>query len=571
MHKQALKDAMKHLRRYSVPPRLTEKAILTTLEGINTPRSLAVWLLFKYGEHRQLLSLEVNPFDYTADRKGAVKFRDDYLATCFLSKAEFLQPGIDKKAVAMEKFMAAEEHNRLTNSTWSYLDHRKITGNRAWLLSAVTRKIDRILGEFCPEEWFESCSWGPGATFDIGGLDTSPVNKFQREAGITLDLYYLVGDLIPVFWPLWATSLEGRYCFTPGNKVTTVPKNAKTDRVIAIEPGLNVFFQLGVGRMISRRLKRAEGIDLNDQSRNGLLAFYASMSGKLATVDFSSASDMISSEVVREVMPRDWFLVLDACRSKLSKVDGSFRRMEKFSSMGNGFTFPLQSLLFFALATACCEFAGVSSEYVGVFGDDVVLPVEAYETFQEMCTFMGFKLNPEKSFSSGVFRESCGTHYFWGLDVKPVYFKQALSDVESVYRLANALRRLAHRRTFGLGCDQSFRRAWVLLYGAVPENLRFSISEGYGDGGFVDNFDSSAPSSYRPERAKGLWIEGYMTPAVVHIAVKRESFDLGMLLTRLFYPSVELDMNNSYPLRSATRRKISLLHVHQWYNLGPWI
>jgi len=243
--------------------------------------------------------------------------------------------------------------------------------------------------------------------------------------------------------------------------------------------------------------------------------------------------------------------------------------MEKFSSMGNGFTFPLQSLIFFAVANASCEFVGCDSEYIGVFGDDVVIPVEAYSTFQELCELFGFVINQEKSFDSGLFRESCGTHYFWGKDVKPIYLKKGLSDVESVYRLANALRRLAHRRNSYYGCDACLRRAWLLLYGAVPKELRFCLPEGYGDGGFVDNFDSSAPPVYKPIRQR-FWIEGYRVYVVAHRAIKRAAFGLGMLLTRLFYPSVE-EYNNTYPLRTATRRYIAHLHVHSWYDLGPWI
>lgn len=568
MHKQAMKSTIRSLHRYRVPSRLTEKAVRTILEGIDSPRSLAVWLLFKNGEHKQLVDLEVNSLDYLGSSDGAKKFRDDYLATELLSKSDFLKLDVDRAQVAMEKFMAAEDRNRRTNLYWSHLDAQKLSGHRGWLLNAVARKIDAILGDFDPEEWFDLCSWGPGATFNIGGKDTSSVNKFQNESGITLDLYQLVKDLIPAYWPLWASKLSGRYCFTPGNKVTTVPKNAKTDRVIAIEPGLNVFFQLGLGRMISRRLLRVEGIDLNSQERNGMLAFYASMSGTLATVDFSSASDLISERLVEQILPSRWFSVLDCCRSKLSKVGDKFLRMEKFSSMGNGFTFPLQSLIFFAMAHASCEFAQVSSEYVGVFGDDVVIPIEAYATFQELCELFGFTINPEKSFTSGCFRESCGTHYFWGTDVKPIYLKKGLSDVESVYKLANSVRRLAHRRNFNYGCDASLRSAWLLLYHSVPKELRFKIGEGYGDGGFVDNFDSAAPPSYKPQRLRN-WIEGFRVWSLTHVAIKRASMDLGLLLSKLFYPSL-MEEGNSYPLRAATRRKIALLHVHNWYDLGPW-
>jgi hypothetical protein len=52
------------------------------------------------------------------------------------------------------------------------------------------------------------------------------------------------------------------------SKVRVVPKNAKTDRTICIEPDLNIFVQLGIGAVIRERLK-AYGLDLNTQVKEG--------------------------------------------------------------------------------------------------------------------------------------------------------------------------------------------------------------------------------------------------------------------------------------------------------------
>jgi len=196
--------------------------------------------------------------------------------------------------------------------------------------------------------------------------------------------------------------------------------------VIAIEPGINLWFQKALGSMIRRRLARF-GIDLNDQSRNQSLAYLSSIDGSLATVDFSSASDSISLEVVRELLPPRWFQILDIVRSKVGrKSDGTIVRWNKFSSMGNGFTFELESLIFFAAASAVQEYLHLDGE-ISVFGDDVILDVRGYPMFAEYSAFLGFRVNLQKSFSSGGFRESCGSHYFSGVDCKPVFLKERLS------------------------------------------------------------------------------------------------------------------------------------------------
>lgn len=235
--------------------------------------------------------------------------------------------------------------------------------------------------------------------------------------------------------------------------------------------------------------------------------------------------------------------------------------------MGNGFTFPLQSLIFAAAAISVCEYLKLGSEYVGVFGDDVVLPTPAAALFAEFCTFLGFELNASKSFVEGHFRESCGTHYLRGLDVKPIFLKKALSNVESLYTLANNVRRLAHRWGFGLGCDARFRQCWSFIRRKAPKRLRTPICEGFGDGGFICNFDEAIPPI---RRAQGQ-MEGYTFLALVRVGVSRISEDLACLLDHLFYTSSERKRGNSSYLRAVTKLRNVRVLTPRWVDLGPWI
>lgn len=101
----------------------------------------------------------------------------------------------------------------------------------------------------------------------------------------------------------------------PGIVSQLFQKNAKTDRPICIEPHLNMVLQKMYGGVISKRLQRF-GIDTRTQhSVNVKLAKSCSIDGQMATIDLSSASDTISSELVRNLLPDDWFNTLNNIRS----------------------------------------------------------------------------------------------------------------------------------------------------------------------------------------------------------------------------------------------------------------
>lgn len=561
-HSQA---ALRAARTFRAASSVTDEYVVNYLSSLDSPRSLMVWLLYHYSEHDQLTELSIDPNHYN----DSSRFRDDYAATHFLAKADFLKTSFDKEQVALNKFSEFEDLCGLTNRRFSnLLLDPDYSGSNVWLLNATIRKIEQVLGDFCGEEWVDNAGWGPGVSNQIKGSDCSAINKFHSESGITRDLHALVGgELFSAAYPLWASSRpdlrpESEPCFEVGNVIITVPKSSKTDRVIAVEPGLNLWFQKGLGTMIRRRLLRA-GIDLNSQTRNQHLAFRASKDASLATVDFSSASDSISARLVEALLPPRWFAVLDASRCRYGISKGVVRTWNKFSSMGNGFTFELESLIFFAAASAVCDYQGLPKTDVSVFGDDVILPSKAFDLFSSFSRFLGFRVNATKSFSSGRFFESCGSHFWGGRCCKPVYLKNKLTDISSIYKAANAARLFA-ARTYGFGCDRRQLTTWRSLYKLAPLPLRFKVPESAGDTGFISNFDEAVPS--RPRHG----IEGYRYMALTDRAIKLESDHLGVLLSRLWYRS-DQEYGNSRALRGRTRRVVVRPVVQQWCNLGPWL
>lgn len=564
LHKNHSSDLAKLVRSFHVPSSKTDDAIQLFFESLNCPRSLTCLILYRNMEHQQLVELDVNENDY----KDHFSFRDAYAASMFLAKSNFLKLNVSRKEKAYQKFFEFENLCKQTNDRFKNLSLDPLfKGPNVWLLNATIQKIDKILGSFDPEEFVDSANWGPGVSTLLKGEEVSAVNKFHSENGITRGLYSLVSSWFHVAYPRWfehrTSSDEMAFAIEAGNTIVTVPKNSKTDRVIAVEPGLNLWFQKGLGAMIRRRLRRW-GVDLNSQTRNQELARRGSIRNDLATVDFSSASDSVAREVVRELIPRPWLSLLEATRSTVGIHNSQPIQWQKFSSMGNGYTFELESLIFFAAAHAVCEYQGVSCSDVSVYGDDVILPTECYELFASFSMFLGFKVNTDKSFSSGPFRESCGSHYYEGVDVKPIFLKERIRNVQAIYKLANSVRNLAHRRNSNYGCDARFHRCWRHLYSWVPKPLRFRSSVELGDCGFAGNFDEATPVTARDG------IEGFFTRVVLEDGVTRQSDSPAVLLARLKVPSTELSYKNDYTLRGRTRTRVAKVFVPRWYNFGPW-
>ena len=139
-------------------------------------------------------------------------------------------------------------------------------------------------------------------------------------------------------------------------------------------------------------------------------------------------------------MPPDWFERLDDLRSPSGLLpDGTLIHYEKFSSMGNGFTFELESLIFWALAQSVCEQLSLDTTNLSVYGDDIIVPARAVELLSQVFAYCGFTMNAKKSFSDSPFRESCGKHYFHGVDVTPFYIR---SSIKTPYELISVLNRL---------------------------------------------------------------------------------------------------------------------------------
>ncbi len=228
----------------------------------------------------------------------------------------------------------------------------------------------------------------------------------------------------------------------PFNVVTTVPKDGRKDRPIAKEQLGNIYLQLGVGAVIRQRL-RAFGIDLNrQQDINRSLALESSRTKKLFTIDLSNASDTVGYDLVKALLPTEWFLLLDSLRAPWGTIQGNRSFLyRKFSSMGNGFTFELESVIFRAICHGISRVFGHRSDRFAVFGDDIIGPDYLYLHHLQYLSYSGFQVNSEKSFHGpDRVRESCGVDALDGRNIRPVFCKGTPDSVMEMTGLRNRIR-----------------------------------------------------------------------------------------------------------------------------------
>ena len=510
----------------------------------------------------------------------ASAFFEDYLAYNLLRKYPFPGNTEKRKALALTKFVEAENLCRDTNIRLT--SSQGLPYGASGVIETARRKISELLGPFT---WNEACmyfNFGPGSTTRLTKRQSDAYYKLSGTPDLTANVSPL-RDALRAYFPRWELG-DGRV--VDGNTVITVPKDAKVDRVIAKEPDLNIFLQKGIGGCLRRRLKQV-GVNLDSQVKNQELAYAGSIGDDLATIDLSSASDTISYELVRWLLPPDWFEAMQIVRSpKGVLANGSSILYRKFSSMGNGFTFELESLIFWALARSTMDLSGESDRRLAVYGDDIVLPSSVAPRLIDNLRVCGFETNKDKSFVEGPFRESCGKHFFRGCDVTPLYIRKPMCGDPRMYWFANSVRRMA-RMSYGL--DARFFTAWSIAYEHVPTRRRFRIPDGYGDGGFIGDFDESVPSRAR----RGF--EGHRFRHLAEVDRPRVFSDPGYLRKALFGlwrrgnkdVSGDVSVSRDYPYLAggcfidrddinAVSRHLPKARVVEslctlWPSYGPWL
>lgn len=493
------RDALKRLMR-DVGYADTEEDILgiarALYKGIGTPVALDCLATLNNGDYKVLAAKSVKPEDYS-DVNG---FYVDYCAVSFLRKfSGFPIVGNDVREVNAKKvFYQAEADCKATNERFS-LWHL----GQFMPMPVVSRVIHRsrelmkdALGKL-PALQNIPIKFGPGSTSNCKGEFATIADKLIAYPECTIDAVRIVSGLnrnAPNWFNLRrylhptctygvrtvTDDFGNEVCLSGliapmvvrGNRFTMVPKTALTHRGIGIEPGDNVVWQLGHGVILSDRLDQL-GLSKEHQAvRNRLMAREASITGEYATVDLSAASETVSFELVKDLLPLGWFERLASLRSPMTFIDGRWLELEKFSSMGNGFTFELETLIFWALTKAVVDELNICSKVL-VFGDDIIVRGEALGLLRDVFSFCGLTVNESKSFFQTGFNESCGGDFLNGQDVRPYFHKEAPTNALEWYSVANGIYRMGVKHTLDGGIDPRFVPAWLRVISRIPKLMRF--------------------------------------------------------------------------------------------------
>jgi hypothetical protein len=219
------------------------------------------------------------------------------------------------------------------------------------------------------------------------------------------------------------------------NRIIFRPKNALSHRIISAEPTWLSWLQQAIKSALFDYVESSPKMFtwFSNQGRSRELALKGSVDGSYATVDYSSASDSVTVELVARLYSKTW--VVDALlltRSTHAQLPTKgIIPLRKFAPMGSATCFVTMDIIILSM----CELAirrslgrgGKPGDYV-VYGDDATIRQEAVRAFLELSEDLHFAVNVDKSYvktnTPHFYRESCGIEAFDGVDVTPIRYSR---------------------------------------------------------------------------------------------------------------------------------------------------
>lgn len=407
------------------------RKFLTKLwSGLDSPLKPVLMGHLEKEEWKDLQKIRVEPTAY----RCAMAYRRDAFSVEIIRK--LLLPGdtASRKKAAIDTFWAAEKQCALTNARLDRYLHEGPYDTADLpihdFISRWKKEIKRVLGSSCKGLPLEP-DYSPGSTLSDTGKNTTIPDKMSST------LTYYPQSVNELVWFTHTPHAENPMKVQRANRFFTVPKDSQKDRGCCVEASANIILQKCVGKQIRNCYNKAYQADLqNDQRKHQLLAQRGSAGLiDVCTIDLSNASDTISWKLVKMLLPSRWWRLLNSLRAGFTEIEGKIVKLEKFSSMGNGFTFELETLLFRSLIKVTCP-----SEFDSTYGDDMICGSECAKALEKVLPFFGFTINEKKSFREGPFRESCGGDFFDGVPVRAHYLKEIPDEPQKWIALANGVR-----------------------------------------------------------------------------------------------------------------------------------
>lgn len=442
----------------TLPPALAEDVLIDLLESINTPYSLSLALQVRSGSFEPR---KIHPSDYN----DLSLYRSDVFAEALFKKErDFIYKTPNK--VRYDECCASFYENEyvctrqaLSIPTFDYLLDRPRKLIASWLKGFSFDRMKKSIIKF-----------GPGTTYGTSGVNSTLDYKLVTDLTITRSCFDLYQGLTAN--SLLDTNLEDHRPFrvVNGNRFTTVEKTYDKDRPICVEPICNMSVQLAIGSELRKCLNRQLPVVLDELPEYHHMRLMRNGSN-LATIDLSSASDTISSELVKALLPEHIYRYLDQSRSPYTRINGRWEKNDKISSMGNGFTFELETLIFLALARSVDPSATV-------FGDDIICDARKAHYLVTNLKRFCFIPNMSKTFIDGPFKESCGLDVWNKTNVRPIFLRNSpygktTVSLRCIYNYLQNIDRYL-RSYFGDDDNYVFRnRAFQRILRCIPKSLAF--------------------------------------------------------------------------------------------------
>lgn len=256
-----------------------------------------------------------------------------------------------------------------------------------------------------------------------------------------------------------------------GSRYAEVPKNNDINRVISVGPTFDMLLQRQIGIALRSVLQRlGNDLELGQNIHRLKIA-----SPDVATVDWKNASDSHLLAQFRLMFPPAFVHMVELCRSTgMKHPDGTEELLYTLSSMGNGFTFEVMTILLLSVAR-------VQDPHSTVYGDDVIVSNTTAESYISACESLGWVLNKDKTFINSPFRESCGAFYhddFGYLKSFDITWCKNLSDVfttcNKLLRLIEWLDGMAktHSSQHLVAIRQLLSQTWEEVSAGVPASYK---------------------------------------------------------------------------------------------------
>lgn len=456
------------------------KCIMDLLEDFNTSRSLALAISFRNESYKTVdlcLLKELDPYHF--DDAHSLHVHKQSIA--LFKKSSYIAYDGDAIAESMDHFFKVDSECLVSD-----YQVRTLKGQQWEIVNTAREIMSNILGEIPKyDEIFRELVITSGSVGGIGGDDVNIVTKLEDFAQLPVSraatpfLSYLLKD--PLVASIYRNNVPADYA-----ELFSVPKQYNKVRVAAKSQIGNMLLQRPIGLFIGKKLKQRCGIDISTQQEFHKF-LVTSFHDVYATIDQSDASDRICVELCKALLPYDWFRLLNLTRHRYLKVKGSesLVSMHKMANQGNGFIFELQTLIYYSLAKATVIVLHgeerASKTLISVFGDDMICEEVHAAAIAQSLEFCGQKINFEKSYFSGRFKESCGVDTFDGFNVRAKYIKQFSSNLRGLYELTNFIRSLYDCNLIGGNRNILDIRAYKRCINAIEDKHVVFGNVAYGD------------------------------------------------------------------------------------------